>query len=119
VAAMTRVPKASERPGSSKSRMGLSEHREARIAQIGDQHGGRRMRDTEWWLGILDRKLRRQPAGPEHRHLALAHIAVADILITLRKVNADRTWISDMHRCAVHVGKARRDLDRTDGVSRF
>ena len=47
------------------------------------------------------------------------HLRVADVLIAPGKIDADRRRVADMDRRAVHIGKARRDLDGADGVGRL
>ena len=77
------------------------------------------MRDRERHLRGRDRRLRRHPAGPEHRQLvALDRNRVA--VVGLRDiVDADRLGKSKMHRGAVHRRQPRGDLHGADRIRGF
>src|SRR5215216_2040198 len=52
------------------------------VAQIRDQHRGRRMGDAEGRFRVFHRKLRREAARPEDGQFAVCDLGVSDILIT-------------------------------------
>ena len=103
---MLDMAKASERPGRSKSRRPTLQNGEACIAQIGDQHRRRRVGNAKRRLRVLDRKLWRQTARPEHRKLVIGDVAVPDILIAPGQIDADRLRFANMNWCPVDVRKA-------------
>src|SRR5215467_4943691 len=116
VAAMTRVPNASERPGSSKSRAVLLQNGKRRVPQIRDQHRGRRVGDAQRRSCILHGQLRSKSAGPEHRQLVVGDLRVTDIQIAPAQIHANAPGVAEMDRSAVNVRETRRDLNSADGI---
>src|SRR5665213_967330 len=74
------------------------------------------MRNAERRLRTHDRKLRGKAARPEQRYFSLADGAVADILIAIRKIDADLLRAANMDRRAVDVRKTRCNLDGANGI---
>src|SRR5580704_6734528 len=115
VAAMASVPNASDRPGRSKSRIGL-ENRKARVPQIRDQHRGWRVGNAQGRFGIMDGELRGQAARPKHRQLVLGDLSVPHVLVAALQVDADILRPAYMHGRAMHIGETRGDLNSADRI---
>ena len=92
--------------------------REFGILPVGHQHAAGIMRDAEFRLHRRDHRLRRHPAGPEHRQLVVAHFDRVAVVGLHHVLDADQLGLADMHRRAVHGGKARGDLHGADGIGR-
>ena len=106
--------------GSHGARAALNLHyREFGVLAVGDQHAARIMRDAELRLHRRHHRLRRHPAGPEHRHLALVHLRRVALVGLHHVLDADLLRHADMHRRAVHRGEARGDLDGADRIGGF
>ena len=59
--------------GTSTDRLDNSQNRKFGIPPVGHQHAAGIMRDAEFRLHGRDHRLRRHPAGPEHRQFIVAH----------------------------------------------
>src|SRR5215813_1612884 len=102
VAAITRILSASERPGSSKSRVMLLQNGKRRVPQIRDQHGGWRVRDAQRRPRILHGQLRSKSAGPEDRQLVIGDLRVADVQIAPAQIHADASGVAQVDGSAMN-----------------
>jgi phenylalanine-4-hydroxylase len=93
-----------------------SHDREFGVLAVGHQHAARIMGDAEFGLHGRDDRLRRHPAGPEHRNLVVIHRCRVAVVGLHDVLDADQLRLADVHRRAVHGGKPRRDLDGADRV---
>src|SRR5215471_2340383 len=96
VAAITRILSASERPGSSKSRVMWLQNGKRRVPQIREQHGGWRVRDAQRRTRILHGHLRSKSAGPEDWQLIIGDFRVADVQIAPAQIHADAPGVAEV-----------------------
>src|SRR3972149_3075973 len=99
-----------------RSRFALSEARELRVAQVGHEHGARRVRDAQLRPRDLDGHLGRDAARPKDRQLmGMDDDRIAEVwLLELR--NADQGRVTQVHGRTVNGRKARSHLNRPDSI---
>src|ERR1051325_798269 len=89
------------RPGMTEERAAPGLHnRKLGVLAVGDQHAAGIMRDAEFRLHRRDHRLRRHPAGPEHRQFVLAHFDAVAVIGLVDVLDADELRLANMNRRA-------------------
>src|SRR5258707_2382780 len=81
------------------------------VQSVGDQHVACLVGDAKRRPGRFDHRLRRDPTGPEQRHLAGSDVGLAAVLGPVDVGDADRRGISEMDRRSMQPRERRVKLE--------